>query len=447
MEKTTLESFNPTTGKLIKELPITSQQDIKSKVSQAHRAQESWRQLTIDERMNHIKKGYDLIFSNREDMAQLIHDEMGKTPLEAEREIQHYCGNLEPLYQEVKDALSSEIRTDTATKTHIYHDPLGVCASITPWNFPLGMPHTLIIPSLLAGNTVLFKPSEEVTLIGLKYAELLNQALPENVLQVIIGTGQQGQQLVESDVQLITFTGSQATGKKILGTASCDLKRVILELGGKDPLIVAEDADLEAAAQFAATSSFRNAGQVCVSTEKIYVRDTVADDFIEKLKRHTADIQIGHMIHRRQKDHVLQQVKDALSDGAKIIYGELCQDSSNYFSPIILENLTPEMNIMREETFGPVACVVRVKSDSEAVKLANLGNYALGGVIFSKDLDRSQKIARSLNSGMVGLNRSPSGAKGCPWVGAKQSGYGFHGSKEGHRQFTQLRIISHPLKG
>ena len=444
MSVSTLNTFNPTTGELLKELPITTTSQIKEIVTQSHTAQKTWGSLSFEQRAEMIQKGCQLILEKKEEMAQLIHTEMGKTLDEALKEVQHYCGSIENLCREVREATAPETKNDGNIETHIFHDPLGVCASITPWNFPLGMPHTLMIPSLLAGNTVVFKPSEEVPLIGLKYAEFLNTALPQDVLQVVIGTGEQGKQLVESDVQLITFTGSQATGKKIQETASRQLKRTLLELGGKDPLIVTEKADIHAAAQFAATNSFRNAGQVCVSTERIYVVETVADQFISLLKKHTADIQIGSMIHKRQKDHVIHQVKDALSKGAELTYGQLCEDDKNFQEPLILEKVNHDMEIMQEETFGPVACIMRVPSTQKAIELSNQSQFALGAVVFSQDIEEAQEIARQLESGMVGINQYSRGAKGCAWVGAKQSGYGFHGSKEGHRQFTQLRIVSHP---
>lgn len=444
-EKSTLKSYNPTTRDVLAELPIASTQELNSMVVKSHEAQKKWGQLPAKARIDLIQGGYDVLTKNKEQIIQLIHDEMGKTLDEAKKEVDNYCVAIPRLGEEMLKALEPIKNSDGNFETTTYFDPLGVCASITPWNYPLGMPHNLIIPSLMAGNTVIFKPSEEVPMVGCKYAEFLNEVLPKDVLQVAIGTGEQGAQLTKSDVQLITFTGSQATGKKILKTAADDIKRVILELGGKDPLIVVEDADLDKAAQFTAMNAFRNAGQVCVSTERIYVMESVADDFIEKLIAETKNITVGHMIHKKQKDHVIRQVKEAISGGAKVIYGTLNEDETNYFSPMILENVTHEMDIMKDETFGPVTCIYRVQSEEQAIELANLGDYALAGAVFSKDIKRAQHIARQLNPGMIGINRGPGGVKGSPWVGAKQSGYGFHGSVEGHRQFTQVRIVTAPL--
>lgn len=440
-----LVSLNPTSGELLAELETTTNAEIDQIVARSHKALPAWRELTVKQRAEYILKGYENILANRKEVEQLIHDEMGKTPAEAEREVSYYCGNIGNLVEEVNEALISTTHNDGTTETTTFYDALGVCASITPWNFPLGMPHTLMMPSLLAGNTVIFKPSEEVPLIGLKYAELLNTHLPKDVFQVVIGTGEQGKYLVESDVQLITFTGSQATGKHILNSASKDLKRVLLELGGKDPLLVLEDADIEAAAKFGANNSFRNAGQVCVSTEKIFVHESHYDKFLELFIEEVQKVCVGSMINKRQKDHVVKQVQEAVEKGAKIVFGEVNVDDTNLFTPVVLTDLTSEMNIMIDETFGPVACIAKVGSTEEALQKANKGNYALGAAIFSQDIESAKKLAHRMKSGMVGINRGPGGAKGSAWVGAGQSGYGFHGSKEGHRQFTQLRIVSAPL--
>lgn len=440
-----LRSYNPTTKELLAELPVTTTSEIDEMVKNSHRAQKSWGERPIEERAQFILKGYERLKENREEMVTLIHSEMGKTLKEAHREFDGYTGGIKNLMSEVIESLKPSVNNDGVTETTTYRDPLGVCASITPWNFPLGMPHTLMMPSLAAGNTIIFKPSEEVPLIGLKYVECLNQTLPKGVLQVVIGAGEQGKYLVESDVQLITFTGSQATGKSILSSGGKELKRVLLELGGKDPLIVLNDADVEKATTFAVNNSFRNAGQVCVSTEKIYVEEAIYDNFVGKLIEKAQNVELGHMIHHKQKTHVVNQVKEAIAEGAQIVFGELDESDSNYFSPVVLTDVTPEMNIMVDETFGPVACVQKVSSTEEAMELANRGNYALGGVIFSSDTEKAKTLSRGMKAGMVGINKAVGGAKGSPWVGAGQSGFGFHGSPEGHRQFTQLRIVSCPL--
>ena len=437
-----LETFNPATGERLAELNITPSKEIQAMVGRAKKAQITWAKKSNRDRADLIIKAYKEIKNRSKQMAEIIHKEMGKIHEEAANEVESSIKRIPRIAEDVVDALKSEETNDGVTRTISYWDPLGVCASITPWNFPMGMPQTLIIPSLIAGNTVLFKPSEEVPLVGIEYAQILNKTLPEDVLQVVIGTGDQGRELVESDVQLITFTGSQSTGKHILEQAAKEFKRVILELGGKDPLIILDDADLENAAEFAANNSFRNTGQVCVSTEKIFVMEGQKNEFIQKFIKHAAIVQVGSMINHSQKEHVLRQIEDAVSKGAKILFGNPKDTNGNKINPVILMDVTPDMNIMVDETFGPVACIITVKNEDDAIKLSNLGHYALGGVVFSSNLEHARNVARRLEAGMVGINRRVGGASGSPWVGAKRSGYGYHGSVSGYRQFTQLRIVS-----
>jgi succinate-semialdehyde dehydrogenase/glutarate-semialdehyde dehydrogenase len=314
----------------------------------------------------------------------------------------------------------------------------------------MSMPSWTIIPSLAAGNTVVFKPSEETPLCGQAYADVLNEVLPSDALIVVHGADEQGKAIVGSDVDMIAFTGSREVGKHILREASGALKRVVLELGGKDPLIVLDDANLEEAAKFAAYNSFRNAGQACISTERIFVLDSVADDFEKALAGiasamtvgpgiHGPDV--GPMVNARQRDHVLRQLEAAVASGAKVLAGG-SGHHDNYVTPTVLTNVSDDMDIAREETFGPVACVMRVKSVDEAIERANDTDFGLVAVVFGGDQGKAEAVARRLTAGMIGVNRAIHGAAGTPWVGARQSGFEFHKSKDGHRQFTQTRVVT-----
>jgi len=277
--------------------------------------------------------------------------------------------------------------------------------------------------------------------------------LPDGVLQIVHGADEAGKALVRADVDLIVFTGSRNAGRHILGAASDGLKRVILELGGKDPMIVLDDADVTEAAKFAVRNSFRNAGQVCVSTERIYVDDSIADRFEQEVIKLTAEqkvgdgieqgVTVGPMINTRQRDHVLAQIDDAVAHGAKIIAGGEGHHDG-FVMPTVLGGVTHDMDIMRTETFGPVACIARFRDVDEAVALANDTPYGLGAAVFGGCSDQTNEVARRLDAGMVGINRGCGGAAGTPWVGAKQSGYGYHSGREGHRQFTQSRVVTAP---
>jgi succinate-semialdehyde dehydrogenase/glutarate-semialdehyde dehydrogenase len=448
-----LKSYNPATGELVGEVPVTPPENIPGVVARARAAWPAWRDLGARARMERILPAGKKLVDRAEDLGRLLTLEMGKPLREAVGEVRSRGSELEKDLDEIAAAVEPEVLEDEHTRTVLYHDPFGVCAAITPWNFPIAMPHWMVMPALVAGNTVVLKPSEETPLIAQAYASILNEGLPRDVLQVVHGDEAQGKALVEADVDLIAFTGSREAGKHILGAASRDLKRVILELGGKDPLVVLDDADVKAAAKFAVRNSFRNAGQVCVSTERIYVLDSIADAFEREVVRQTAELRVGNgledgarigpMINERQRDHVLRQIEEAVQRGARVLRGGDAP-RGNFLAPAVLSGVTHEMGIMREETFGPVACIARVRDEEEAIEMANDSRFGLGAVVFGGDEARAEAVARRLDAGMIGINRGVGGASGSPWVGAKESGFGFHGGRDGHRQFTQARVLSRP---
>ena len=447
----TLKSLNPATGEVVGEVPITPIGEIPNIVARARAAQPAWRNLGLEKRMQTLLPVGMQLVDRADDLGRLLMREMGKPLPEAVGEIKHCGESLEATLREIVDALQPDVLADDNTKSLVYHDPLGVCVAITPWNFPMSMPHWMVIPALMAGNTVVLKPSEETPLIAQAYVDALNEAVAKHVLQIVHGADEQGKALVQADVDLIAFTGSREAGKHILSAASWGLKRVILELGGKDPMIVLEDADIGAAAEFAVRNSFRNAGQVCVSTERIYVADEIADAFEAEVVKLTNEqkvgqgteegVTVGPMINRRQRDHVLAQIEDAVKDGARVIAGGEGHHDG-FIMPTVLGDVTHDMDIMRSETFGPVACIARFDDVNEAVRLANDTPFGLGAVVFGGDEQRAADVARRLDAGMIGINKSCGGATGSPWVGAKQSGFGYHSGKQGHRQFTQPRVVT-----
>jgi acyl-CoA reductase-like NAD-dependent aldehyde dehydrogenase len=386
-----------------------------------------------------------------EELAHLITREMGKPIRESLGEARGIGAGIESELEQIAQALEPEKVQAGNIHSVIYRDPLGVCAAITPWNFPVAMPHWMVLPALAAGNTVVFKPSEETPLCGQAYADILGEDLPPDVLITVHGADEQGRALVQSEVDLVAFTGSREVGKEILRSTATSLRRVILELGGKDPMIVLEDADLVDAARFAAWNGFRNAGQVCVSTERILVQDRVAEEFLELLAGEAEKAVVGDglekatiigpMVNARQREHVIGQVRDAVQNGARVLVGGV-QDQAPFISPTVLVDVPDTVSIAKEETFGPVVCVTRFGSEEEAVGKANASPFGLGAVVFGGDEKRAERIARQLNAGMVGINRACGGAPGTPWVGARESGYGFHKGRDGHRQFTQCRVVS-----
>ncbi len=447
-----LRSINPATGEVVGEVPVTPATDVQSVVDRARAAQGAWADLGLGGRAE-VLKGAAPIFAKRvQEHGELITREMGKPIKEALGEAKSLGIGLGDEIDEMVEALAPDVVEDGRVRSTVYHDPLGVVGAITPWNFPMSMPSWMVLPALVAGNAVVLKPSEETPLCGQAYADVLNEVLPDDVLCVVHGADDQGKALVQSDVDMIAFTGSREVGKHIMREASATLKRVLLELGGKDPMIVLEDADLEKAARFAALNSFRNCGQVCVSTERIFVLDSVADDFEEALAGLATAMSVGNgmdgvdvgpMVNARQRDHVLGQVEAAVAAGATVLAGA-DGHHDNYVTPTVLTGVTEEMEIGHVETFGPVACVTRVSSVDEAVDRANHTLFGLGAVVFGGDEERTAAVARRLTAGMIGVNGAASGAAGTPWVGARESGFGFHKSRDGHRQFTQTRVLTRP---
>jgi acyl-CoA reductase-like NAD-dependent aldehyde dehydrogenase len=446
-----LHSINPATGAVVGHVPVTPAAEIPSIVARARQAGKAWAAFSFEERAARLRPAGAAMLSRLPDLARLLTDEMGKPLTDATGEIKGCAESFEKFLPEIIQALQPEKLQDDNVSTVIYREPLGVCAAITPWNFPVGMPHWTIIPALMAGNAVIMKPSEETPLIAQAYADILNESLPKDVLQVIHGADEQGKALVAAEgVDLIAFTGSRAAGQHILSAAGKGLKRVILELGGKDPMIVLDDADVDAAAKFAVRNSFRNSGQVCVSTERIYVHTSVADSFERKVAELAAALKVGPgtqavdlgpMINRQQKEWVVTQIAKARRQGANVLM-DGSNEEGNFLRPTVLTGLDNSMDIMREETFGPVACIARFDSIENAIALANDTPYGLGASVFGKDEARAADVARRLEAGMIGINKGCGGASGSPWVGAKQSGYGWHSGREGHRQFTQPRVVS-----
>lgn len=446
----TLKSYNPATGELVGEVRPTARSAIGEIVVQAKGSQAQWASLGMNGRRDILLRAVSRLGENANELAHLITREMGKPLRESLSEVNVVVENFADELSDISEALQSEHYQEGEMRSTVYHDPVGVCACITPWNYPVAIPHWLILPALTAGNAVLFKPSEKTPLSGEAYARILQDVLPPYALQVVSGPGSIGRSLVHSPVDMVAFVGSSDTGEQILRGAPKDFKRVILELGGSDPLIVLRGADVTAAAAFAVRNGFRNAGQICVSTEHVIVICDLAPQLIAGMVEGAkslvlgngmdAETQLGPLVDVGQRDRVMRLVRDAVSQGAKILCGGAELEGS-FMQPTILVNVMPSMAIAQEEILGPVVCVHVVDSEEEAVRLANDSRYALGAVIFGQE-DFAQRVARNLKAGMVGINRAVRGVRGTPWVGAGHSGYGFYGSVDGHRQFTQTRVVT-----
>jgi len=439
-------SYDPSSGELLGEVQITENEQLSKVVSQAHVSAGSWRKLSAGERVRVIKKAYANAEPHMNDLARLLSREMGKDIRRASGEVNGTIHGGPYIAETAMNALKTR---KIGNGTQIEYKPLGVVAVISPWNYPLAMANNLIVPALVAGNTVIFKPSEETPLIARALVEFLNKSLPEHVLQIVYGDGELGKKLVEANVNMIAFTGSQAVGRDIMARASNQLKRLMMELGGNDPMIVMNDADIEAAARFTVASSFENAGQMCTSTERIYVDERIADKYEQRVVElasgykvgpwNMPGVNIGPIINAKQHRKIIEHVLDAEKRGARVLLGG-SQQEKPYINPTVISGMTGSMLMEQSETFGPVVAIARYSDINEAILRANDSTYGLGAVVFGGK--KAQNTADQLEAGMVGINQGVGGSGDAPWVGAKQSGFGFHGSPDGHRQFAQIRVMS-----
>lgn len=450
-----ISDINPATGKVFAKIKCSTPKEIDRAVKKAREAQKNWGALSLAQRSRLLEACAKDFVREKENIGRLITNEMGKLYKNAVGETHAVAYGIRETIQQAKTALKTEMLQEENLVTELHRTPIGVCAVITPWNFPVSMPESLLSPALIAGNTVVFKPSEMVPLTGKAIYDIFNKHLPPGVINLVQGADEVGSYLINSNIDMIAFVGSQAVGKIIMKAAGDKLKRLVLELGGKDPMIVLNDADINKAASFAVNASLRNSGQVCVSVERIYVQDKIADKFTKLVAEgvknyrygdgYDESAQMGPLVSERQRKNVIEQVKDAVKNGAKLVTGGgIPKNKKGYFmEPTLVTNLNHKHKIMREETFGPVVAVQKVKTEDEAVKLANDSPFGLGATIWTKNKKKGVELARKIESGMIGVNQGIGSVSGTPWVGIKQSGFGFIGSVEGIRQFTVPRKISY----
>ncbi|WP_144210999.1 aldehyde dehydrogenase family protein [Shewanella donghaensis] len=439
-----LISYDPIDQQAIGEVPITTNAQMPTLVAAAKKAQHAWAKVSLLDRQQIVVKAYEKLAKVQESLTLLISKEMGKDYRRASYEVAGTAQNAGYFCQEIAAALKPESMGHGA---ELQYRPLGVVAVIAPWNYPLAMANNLLLPALMAGNSVILKPSELTPLVADLFVSTLNEVLPEGVLQIAHGDSATGKALVEADINMVAFTGSLAAGKHIMASAASSLKRLVMELGGNDPMIVMATADIDKAVQFAVASSFENAGQMCTSTERVYVDARVAEEFEQKVvalasryqvgQWDQTNVNIGPIVSHKQHQRVLSQLKDAEQKGAKFLLGNADYEVP-YIQPTVVTDIRPEMQLEHDETFGPVVAISRFTHISEAIERANASPFGLGAAVFGGA--GAADVAEQIEAGMVGVNQGAGGPG--PWVGAKQSGFGFHGTAAGHRQFAQVRVIS-----
>ena len=442
---TEIISYDPGTGQEIGRAPLSSSEEVKAAVTTARRTQPAWAGLPYQERGRVILEARKLMLAERDELAILISRETGKPVAEAlSMEIVPTLDAMHYFAHAAGDLLRPQ-KIDIGQyglmgrSSSIVFRPLGVIGIISPWNFPLATPADEVVMALMAGNAVVLKPSELTPLIALKLCDIFSRAgLPPGLLNVVTGDGSTGRALIDAQVDKIMFTGSVATGKRVAEAAAKYLTPVVLELGGKDPMIVLEDANIENAARAAVWGAFANSGQACASVERCYVQESIANKFIEQLVAETralkqglgteTGIDVGAMSNENQLQIVSDHVAEARQRGAKALTGG--QRGTNleglFYEPTVLTNVDHDMTIMRDETFGPVLPVMTFTTEAEAIEFANDSVYGLTASVWTKDIAKGRRIAERIEAGTVMVNEVvyTHGIAQTPWGGVKQSGYG-----------------------
>jgi succinate-semialdehyde dehydrogenase/glutarate-semialdehyde dehydrogenase len=450
---------NPATGEIIAQVANLGAVDAEKAIAAADHALSKWKGITGKERAGFMRKWFDLILQNKDDLAVLMTLEQGKPLTESVGEVVYGASFIEWYAEEAKRVSGTIPTTIWGDKRFmVLKQPIGVCVAITPWNFPNAMITRKIAPAMAAGCTIVIKPAEQTPLSALALAELaLRAGIPEGVMNIVTADADQsiaiGKALCVSPiVRHLSFTGSTEVGRILMAQCAPTVKKLGLELGGHAPFIVFEDADIDAAVAGAIASKYRNSGQTCVCANRLYVHKKVHDVFVEKFAKAVQAIKVGNgmeagisqgpLIDQAALEKVERHIADALSKGAKLVTGgKPSALGGTYYEPTILDNVTSDMLITYEETFGPVAPIIVFESDEEVVKLANNSQYGLASYFYSRDIGRIWKVAEALEYGMVGVNSGILANEVVPFGGVKQSGLGREGSVFGMDEYLELKYV------
>ncbi|MCC7246432.1 MAG: NAD-dependent succinate-semialdehyde dehydrogenase [Saprospiraceae bacterium] len=446
---------NPADGSELARVADCGEGETSRAIESANAALPAWRALTATQRAILLRKWHDLILANTDDLALLMTLEQGKPLAESRGEVAYGASFVEWFAEEGKRAYGDMIPAHMpGVRVMVVKQPVGVVGAITPWNFPIAMITRKVAPALAAGCTVVAKPSEETPLCALALAELAERAgIPAGVINVVTGVNAPaiGQVMTDSPVvRKISFTGSTAVGKKLMSQSANTVKRISLELGGNAPFIVFDDADLDAAVSGAIISKYRNAGQTCVCANRIFVQDGIYEAFLEKFSAAvqqqkvgpgTEDgVTIGPLINKKATEKVVRLVSDARQKGARLVTGGQAMDGL-FFEPTVLADIKPGMDILNEEIFGPVATIIRFKTDQEVIDMANDTPYGLAAYFYGRDIGRVFRVAEGLDYGMVGVNVGVLGTTVAPFGGMKESGIGREGSHYGLDEFLEVKYV------
>jgi len=452
----TVEVRNPATGEVVAHVPRMGQAETRRAIEAANAAWPAWRRLTAKARCAILRRWYELMLANADDLAAIMTAEQGKPLAEARGEIVYAASFLEWFAEEGKRVQGDTLATPAADRRLIVvKEPIGVCAAITPWNFPSAMITRKAGPALAAGCPMVLKPAEATPLSALALAVLGEEAgIPAGVFSVVTGEARAigGEMTSNPTVRKLTFTGSTEVGRLLFRQSADTIKKLSLELGGNAPFIVFDDADLDAAVEGAIASKYRNAGQTCVCANRLYVQDGVYDAFAEKLAAAVSKLRVGNgadkgvdlgpLIDDAALAKVQEHIEDAVAKGGKVLVGGKPHAlGHSFFEPTVVVGATPEMRVAREETFGPLAPLFRFKTDEDVIAMANDTEFGLASYFYSNNIQRVWRVAEALEYGMVGINTGLISNEVAPFGGVKQSGLGREGSRYGMDDYLVVKYL------
>jgi succinate-semialdehyde dehydrogenase/glutarate-semialdehyde dehydrogenase len=451
-----LVSINPSNYQEIGSIETSTLEKVKSKVANAHKAKFSWNTLGLNKRIELLKRAFEEFKSRKEEFAKLQSKEMGMPISDSMEDMNGNFRYADWYFENAEKYLAKEVTFEDKNEIHeVFYEPIGVIAAIVPWNFPFANFIWSSLQALIAGNVVVLKHSEEVPLCAKFIEEVMSNHLPEGVFSEVYGAGEIGGALVNENINMITFTGSTKTGQNLYELAGKKFIKAVMELGGSAPGIIFEDADIDLAIGNVCFNRLFNQGQCCDGLKRLIVHENILEDVISKLKiqfeskvvgnAENPETQIGPLVAKRQLDLLIEQVEDAKSKGAKVITGGKSLETElggAFYQPTILNNINKEMRVWNEEVFGPVLPIVAFKTEEEAIELANDTKYGLGSYIYTKDLEKANKIAANIQAGMVSINATNYVNPYDPFGGYKNSGIGREHGKYGFHEFTQIKVVA-----
>ena len=447
-----LVTVNPTSGQILNEYENMTKENINELVRRAREAFSDWKK-DIQKRADSLYAFADEIRKNKENLAVTATREMGKAIKESRSEIDKCAWTIEYYADNGKIFTSDEIVNTDARKSVIIFEPIGVIGSIMPWNFPYWQALRFAAPSLMAGNTIVLKPASATMQCGIEIEKaFINAGIPRGIFQTMIGDSSTAETLIDSEINAVTFTGSVQVGGKVAQRATSQLKKTVLELGGSDPFIVCEDADIEKASTGAVKGRFINCGQSCIASKRFIITKKIAGEFIEKFVSKTEklrvgdplldDTDIGPLVNSKSLNNIESLVSKSVKEGAEVATGGERTNSKGFFyRPTIMKKVSPKMEVASEEVFGPIAPVITVEEERDAIKVANNSKYGLGASIWTQDLEKAEKLSRSIESGIVTVNNVVISDPRVPFGGIKNSGFGRELSRYGMLEFVNVKSI------